>query len=143
MSFGIPVGGFQHLRSDWRHESLSRYDWRSLCRHSQGDCFRPDGTEEVAYSFPGPGINVSPASDEAEWRHGGILKEKEMNRSKLAAVTSAKYESESSEPLWLQFDDDLVDLSPPQNVGAEMAYVLVYRRRRLTPASIAKHSTLE
>ena len=66
-----------------------------------------------------------------------------MNQSKLAAVASAKYESESLEPLWLQFDDDLVDLSPAQNVGSEMAYILVYRRRRLMPANIAKHSTLE
>ena len=59
-----------------------------------------------------------------------------MNQSKLAAVASAKYESESSEPLWLQFDDDLVDLSPAQNVGSEMAYVLVYRQRCLTPANL-------
>ena len=107
----------------------------------------PEGSEEVAYSFPGAGINVSSVSDETDktgWRLGGMRKEKEtMNQSKIAAAASAKYASESSEPLWLQFDDDLVEPIPPRNVVSEMAYVLFYRRRRLTPANIAKYSTLE
>ena len=74
------------------------------------------------------------------WR--GIRKEKEMNQSKLAAATSAKYSSELLEPLWLQFDDDLIEPIPPRNVS-EMACVLFYRRRRLMPANIAKYSTLD
>ena len=58
------------------------------------------------------------------WR--GIRKEKEMNQSKLAAATSAKYSSELLEPLWLQFDDDLIEPIPPRNVS-EMACILFYR----------------
>ena len=108
----------------------------------------PDGREEVAYSFPGAGVNVTSVSDETEdkvgWRLGGIRKEKEMmNQTKVSAAAAAKYVSESSEPLWLQFDDELVEPIPPRNVVSEMAYVLFYRRRQLTPANIAKYSTLE
>jgi ubiquitin C-terminal hydrolase len=107
----------------------------------------PDGQEEVAFSFPGAGTNMALVSDEADkvgWRLGGIRKEKEMvNQNKVSAAAAAKYASESAEPLWLQFDDELVEPIPPRNVVSEMAYVLFYRRRQLTPANIAKYSTLE
>lgn len=66
-----------------------------------------------------------------------------MNQNKVAAGVSAKGAAESAEPLWLQFDDDLVEPVPPRYVVSEMAYVLFYRRRRLTPSNIAKYSTLE
>ncbi|EEC44634.1 predicted protein, partial [Phaeodactylum tricornutum CCAP 1055/1] len=36
--------------------------------------------------------------------------------------------SESAEPLWLQFDDELVEPLAPEHVVSEMAYVLFYRR---------------
>ena len=107
----------------------------------------PDGREEVAFSFPGAGTNLASVSDETDkvgWRLGGIRKEKEMvNQNKVSAAAAAKYASESAEPLWLQFDDELVEPIPPRNVVSEMAYVLFYRRRQLTPANIAKYSTLE
>jgi ubiquitin C-terminal hydrolase len=45
--------------------------------------------------------------------------------------------------LWLQFDDELVEPIPPRQVVTDSAYVLFYRRRRMTPANIAKYSTLE
>jgi hypothetical protein len=105
-----------------------------------------DGSEEVAYNFPGAGTNVSSVVDETDrtgWRLGVTRKEKEMNQNKVAAAAAAKYVSESSEPLWLQFDDELVEPIPPRNVVSECAYVLFYRRRQLTSANIAKYSTLE
>lgn len=105
----------------------------------------PDGSEEVAYNFPGAGTNVSSVVDETDrtgWRLGVTRKEKEMYQNKVAAAAAAKYVSESSEPLWLQFDDELVEPIPPRNVVSECAYVLFYRRRQLTSANIAKYSTL-
>lgn len=60
----------------------------------------------------------------------------------MAAAAAAKAASESAEPLWLQFDDELVEPIPPRNVVSEMAYVLFYRRRRMTPSNIAKYSTI-
>lgn len=107
----------------------------------------PDGREEVAYSFPGAGTNVSSVSDESDkggWRLGGIRKDKEIvNQSKVTAAAASKQASESAEPLWLQFDDELVEPIPPKNVVSEMAYVLFYRRRQLSSANIAKYSTLD
>jgi hypothetical protein len=67
----------------------------------------------------------------------------EVNQNRLAANATARSATESAEPLWLQFDDDLVEPIPPRNVVSELAYVLFYRRRRMTPANIAKYSTLE
>ena len=55
---------------------------------------------------------------------------------------ASKAVSESSEPLWLQFDDELVEPLPPRNVVSETAYVLFYKRRRMRPSNIAKYSTL-
>ena len=59
------------------------------------------------------------------------------------ATLAAKGVAESAEPLWLQFDDELVEPIPPRNVVSEMAYVLFYRRRKLTPANVAKYCSLE
>lgn len=150
--------------SDWCHsESLcvdnNVYDLIGVMNHYGGmtgghyvatckaTACGPDGREEVAYSFPGAGTNFTSVSDETDkggWRLGGIRKEKEMvNQSKVTAAAAAKYASESAEPLWLQFDDELVEPIPPRNVVSEMAYVLFYRRRQLTSANIAKYSTLD
>lgn len=111
-----------------------------------------DGREEVAHNFNGVGANsiidVEEHAQETEipstggWRIGRT-KAEVVNQSKVAAAISAKGISESAEPLWLQFDDDLVEPVPPRYVVSEMAYVLFYRRRRLTPSNIAKYSTLE
>jgi hypothetical protein len=103
-----------------------------------------DGKEEVAYSFSGVGagsVETEDADVPSGWRLGrGKV---EVNQSKVAASLSSKAAAESAEPLWLQFDDELVEPIPPRQVVSEMAYVLFYRRRRMTPANIAKYSTLE
>jgi hypothetical protein len=107
-----------------------------------------DGSEEVAYSFSGscvPGCvefdDESDAVAQGGWRLG--RPKVEVNQNRLAANATARSATESAEPLWLQFDDDLVEPIPPRNVVSELAYVLFYRRRRMTPANIAKYSTLE
>ena len=103
-----------------------------------------DGKEEVAHTFNGAGTSVveSEGTDTSTgWRIG--RPKVETNQNKEAAIISAKSVAESAEPLWLQFDDELVEPIPPRQVVSEMAYVLFYRRRRLTPSNIAKYSTLE
>jgi len=105
----------------------------------------PDGDEEVAYNFNGAGVSHLDRNAEEEasasggggWRTLGRSKEKESSSS-----AAAKAVAESAEPLWLQFDDDLVEPLPPRNVVSETAYVLFYRRRRMQPANIAKYSSL-
>ena len=109
----------------------------------------PDGSEEVAYSFNGAasasamdgedGVSSTPTG----WRLGGRKEKESVSQHRLAAMVAARGVSESAEPLWLQFDDELVEPIPPRNVVSEMAYVLFYRRRRLSPYNIAKYSTLD
>ena len=105
-----------------------------------------EGREEVSYDFNGAGASkpvfLEEESDvQTGWRIG--RPKAEVNHNKVAAVSTAKFAADSAEPLWLQFDDDLVEPIPPRCVVSEMAYVLFYRRRRMTPANIAKYSTLE
>ncbi|KAL3811307.1 hypothetical protein ACHAXA_007169 [Cyclostephanos tholiformis] len=101
----------------------------------------PDGEEDVAYNFNGAGIaNDDTAEEEAapstRW---SLVRSKEKEFSSNAM---AKLVAESAEPLWLQFDDDLVEPIPPKNVVSETAYVLFYRRRCMRPANIAKYTSL-
>lgn len=106
-------------------------------------CHR-DGREEVAYGFNGVGastVETEETGAPSGWRP--LRPKAEANQNKVAAAMSARAVSESAEPLWLQFDDELVEPIPPNCVTSEMAYVLFYRRRRITPANIAKYSTLE
>lgn len=103
-----------------------------------------DGKEETAYGFNG--VNTSVLDGEGSepnsgWRLG--RQKNESNASKMAALEASKAVSESAEPLWLQFDDELVEPLAPEHVVSEMAYVLFYRRRRMTPSNVAKYSTLE
>ncbi|EED93879.1 predicted protein, partial [Thalassiosira pseudonana CCMP1335] len=83
--------------------------------------------------FPLTGLNMrewcdkeSPLLEEETtptgWRLG---RNKEKDSSSTAA---SKGVAKSAEPLWLQFDDDLVEPLPPRNVVSETAYVLFYRR---------------
>jgi ubiquitin C-terminal hydrolase len=103
-----------------------------------------DGKEEVAYDFNGYGASTieSKGNDTSTgWR---LSRPKaETNFQKEAAQVTAQSAAESAEPLWLQFDDELVEPIPPRSVVSEMAYVLFYRRRRITPSNIARYSTLE
>ena len=113
----------------------------------------PDGSEELAYPFPGAaaatggGFLEDLAGDSSQsngWRLPGRKdKESVTTQQKQMAWSAAKTVSESAEPLWLQFDDDVVEPIPPRNVVSEMAYVLFYRRRTLSPANVAKYSVLE
>jgi len=114
-----------------------------------------DGSEEVAHNFNGAGASgcgmggvEAVEGQTGVWgRTLGRGKDKDSSiaaqQNRAAAVSAARTASESAEPLWLQFDDDLVEPIPPKNVVSEMAYVLFYRRRRLTPSNIAKYCTLE
>ena len=101
----------------------------------------PDGDEEVAHNFNGADIaNIGRSEEEAApssgWRLGRT-REKESTSTALTRAVSA-----SAEPLWLQFDDDVVEPAPPINVESETAYVLFYKRRRMHPANIAKYSSI-
>lgn len=106
-----------------------------------------DGREEVAYDFNGVGTTM-PIAPEGEadvptgWKAFGRPKV-EVNENKVAAEAVSKFQGGSVEPLWLQFDDEVVEPVPPQKVVSESAYVLFYRRRRLTPANVARYSSLE
>lgn len=104
-----------------------------------------EGREEAAYSFNGFGattLDLEGNDTSTGWRPLGRPKA-ETNFQKEAAQVAVRAASESAEPLWLQFDDELVEPMPPRNVVSEMAYVLFYRRRRISPSNIARYSTLE
>lgn len=101
----------------------------------------PNGEENVAYNFSGAGIADTEIVEEdaAPNTRWSLVRNKEKELSYNAA---AKLVAESAEPLWLQFDDDLVEPIPPKNVVSETAYVLFYRRRCMRPANIAKYTSL-
>jgi Ubiquitin carboxyl-terminal hydrolase len=125
------------------------------------------GREEVAYSFNGVGASTaidtalydssngaSTGTDNSNvnltgaWgRLGGGRTNKNqqelVHQNKIVAAMASKSVSESAEPTWLQFDDEVVEPIPPASVVSEMAYVLFYRRRNISSSSIAKYSTLE
>jgi len=103
-----------------------------------------DGREEVAYNFNGVGASAVESGGPDEPSGWGLGRAKpKVNQSKVEAAVSSKAVADSAEPMWLQFDDEVVEPIPPRQVVSEMAYVLFYRRRRLTPSNIAKYSTLE
>ena len=106
-----------------------------------------DGREEVAFDFNGVGASMPIATEDeagtpSGWKPFGRSKV-EVNENKVSALATAKFQRESVEPLWLQFDDEVVEPIAPKNVVSESAYVLFYRRRRLTPANVARYSSLE
>ena len=107
----------------------------------------PEGSEEVEHNFNGAGVHAFGAQEKvtqtATWKLG---KKKEKDSTGIhtrAALSAAKTAAESSEPLWLQFDDDSVEPIPPRTVNTESAYVLFYRRRQLSPSNIARYSTMD
>jgi hypothetical protein len=104
-----------------------------------------DGQEETAYSFNGvggPSLNESDDTDiPSGWRLG--RPKAEANQGKVSAAITSQAAVQSAEPLWLQFDDELVEPIAPENIVSDLAYVLFYRRRRLTTSNVAKYSTLD
>jgi hypothetical protein len=102
----------------------------------------PDGNEEVAYNFNGDGITEIETVEEEVAPSSGFRFGRSKDKDSPPSAAS-KSVSESAEPLWLQFDDDLVEPLPPRNIVSETAYVLFYRRRRMQPANIAKYSALD
>lgn len=117
----------------------------AICKATQ--CGK-DGREEVAFDFNGEGTTMPVTTEEEADAPTGYFKafgrqKFEVNENKLTAVETAKSQGESTEPLWLQFDDEVVEPIAPKSVISESAYVLFYRRRRLTPANVARYSSLE
>jgi len=105
-----------------------------------------EGREEVAHGFNGAGSGKATIADEdadgqSGWSFG--RQKSEVNFNKLAAIQTGKATEESAEPLWLQFDDEMVEPIAPQHVVSEMAYVLFYRRRQMTPSNVSRYSVLE
>ena len=108
----------------------------------------PEGSEEVEHYFNGAGVHAFGGTDEKEvqptlWK---LIRSRDKDANDLqlrAAQASAKCAAESGEPLWLQFDDESVEPIPPGEVVSPTAYVLFYRRRRITPSNIAKYSTID
>ena len=76
------------------------------------------------------------------WKLGRNKEKDSTSAQTRAAFSKAKTAAESSEPLWLQFDDDSVEPIPPRLVNAESAYVLFYRRRQIAPCSISKYTAM-
>ena len=119
-------------------------------------CGRDGRDDEVAYPFRGAGVGPNdgessgggPNGDDftttttgSSWTLG--RPKPKINQSRLDAALQAQALADSSEPKWLQFDDEIVEAIPPRLIVSEMAYVLFYRKRRITPSNIAKYSTLE
>lgn len=126
-----------------------------------------NGREEVAYSFNGVGASTwvdaglyEPAQNTASNNAGNDVNlsapwvkfganrtnknQLEMaTQTRIAAALSSKSAGDSSEPTWLQFDDEVVEPVPPASVVSEMAYVLFYRRRNISSSNIAKYSRLD
>lgn len=121
--------------------SMTGGHYTAVCKASL--CGR-EGREEVAYNFNGVGASAVESSGPDEptgWSLGrGKTK---VNHSKVEAEVLSKAAADSAEPTWLQFDDEVVEAISPKQVVSEMAYVLFYRRRKVTPSNIAKYSTLE
>jgi ubiquitin carboxyl-terminal hydrolase 8 len=87
-------------------------------------------------------VNTDDETDvQTGWKFG--RQKVDSNQSKATAAAAARAAGDSAEPLWLQFDDELVEPIPPRQVVSETAYVLFYRRRRLAPSNIARYSTLD
>jgi hypothetical protein len=103
-----------------------------------------EGSEEVEHNFNGAGVHAFGTKERVQsagWKLGRS-KDKDYIHTRTALAAS-KSVTESSEPLWLQFDDDSVEPIPPRVVNDESAYVLFYRRRQLSPANVARYSTLD
>ena len=107
------------------HGSLSDGRYNAMCKAT--GCGRT-GEEVVSRAFNGTGMNAP--SD-------GIY-----DQSSLDESTSFDFAA-SSEPLWLQFDNEIVQQIPPHCVVSESAYVLFYRRRRLSPANTARYTSFK
>ena len=109
-------------------------------------CF-PSGSEEVEHNFNGAGVHAfgskEKVSHPATWKLGRSKEKDSSSVHTCAALSAAKTAAESSEPLWLQFDDDSVEPVPPRTVNTESAYVLFYRRRQISPSNIARYSTMD
>ena len=74
----------------------------------------------------------------------GQTGEEEVSCSFSGSGTSAATDTlPSAEPLWLQFDDDVVQQIPAHTVVTESASVLFYRRRRFSPANVARYTSLK
>jgi len=115
----------------------------SLCKAT---ACSPAGSEEVEHNFNGAGVYAFGEKDkDGAPSSGWKLRNKEKEATKLqyrAAIAASKSATESSEPLWLQFDDHSVEAIPPSCVVSDSAYVLFYRRRRISPSNIARYSTM-
>jgi hypothetical protein len=107
----------------------------------------PNGSEEVEHNFNGAGVHAfgtkEKVSQTATWKLGRSKDKDSSSIHTRAALSAAKTAAESSEPLWLQFDDDSVEPIPPRSVNTESAYVLFYRRRQISPSNIARYSTMD
>lgn len=161
---GLDLQEWCHLESPVLHEGNAGetciYDLVGVLNHYGGmtgghyvatckaTACSKDGREEVAYDFNSAGSSKPifiggelDADSQSGWKFG--RQRSEVNQKKITAALTARAAAESAEPLWLQFDDDLVEPIPPRFVVSETAYVLFYRRRHITASNIAKYSTLE
>ena len=108
----------------------------------------PEGSEEVEHNFTGAGVHAFGAYEEkgnssSTWKLGRNKDKDSTNAHTKTAVLASKAVAEGSEPLWLQFDDESVEPIPPRCVNSENAYVLFYRKRRISPYNIARYSSME
>ena len=118
-----------------------------------------DGYEEVAHSFNGAWStslhadfvkdndisNIIPTSTNTTGKASFITRSRQQSLNSInikgMAATKVVLNSEIS-PLWLQFDDEIVEPLQEKDVCSEAAYVLFYRRRRLSPANCAKYGVV-
>lgn len=108
----------------------------------------PEGSEEVEHNFTGAGVHAFGAYEEkgnnsSTWKLGRNKDRESTNAQTRAAISASKAVAEGSEPLWLQFDDESVEPIPPRCVNSENAYVLFYRKRRISPYNIGRYSSME
>ena len=105
----------------------------------------PDGSEEVEHNFNGAGVHAFGAQVESVqgwgWKLGRGKEKEAVNGKTSISESQSKAVADSSEPLWLQFDDDSVEPILPRDVVSDTAYVLFYRRRQISPNNISRYST--
>jgi len=129
------------------HGTMTGGHYIALCKAT--GC-APDGSEEVSHSFSGASVypfeslqGYSADRSESWKRRFASNKEKESSQDRaLAAMQASKAVVDSCEPTWLRFDDDVVEPISPRDVVSEKAYVLFFRRRRISPSNMAKYSTI-
>jgi ubiquitin C-terminal hydrolase len=115
----------------------------------------PNGVEEVCHTFNGAMasgcIPVEPKVADMGGTGGFFSigkkktadKDKDKNADKLKEMSDqANFIRTSAEPFWVSIDDDTAEPLGSDKIITDSAYVLFYRRRRLSPSLVASMTNM-